>query len=124
MRVTFSSVDLAEQARETLNSCRFQGTNLKVRPVIVSRLLDPIHTYTCMWTLAHTQPIKIGENTLGVPEKTKQFLISPPASPPVGWEQSAEAQPCVDFSLVTALASLQLPGKTLSHVCVCVCVCV
>ncbi len=56
------------------------------------------------------QPIKIGAATLSVPEKTKQFLISPPASPPVGWEQAPEAQPCVDFTLVTALASLQLPG--------------
>ena len=36
MRVTFSSVALAEQVRENLNTCRFQGANLKVRPVMVS----------------------------------------------------------------------------------------
>lgn len=47
-----------------------------------------------------------------LPQRTKQFLISPPTSPPVGWEQTEEAtpQPIIDFSLVTALAKLQLPG--------------
>jgi len=61
-----------------------------------------------------SQPIQIGDASLSIPERTKQFLISPPTSPPVGWEQIEEAkpQPIVDFSLVTALAKLQLPGES------------
>lgn len=58
------------------------------------------------------QPIKIGSDTLEIPKKMKQFLISPPASPPVGWEPVEENTPCVDFSLVTTLASLTLPGRS------------
>ncbi len=46
VRVTFSSVSLAEEARATLNNCRFQGTNLKVRPVIVSRNDCSLHSTT------------------------------------------------------------------------------
>ena len=42
-----------------------------------------------------------------------QFLISPPASPPIGWDQTSEPSPCVDYTLVTALAKLQLPGMCL-----------
>ena len=47
---------------------------------------------------------------LHVPPLEKQFLISPPASPPVGWEQPKEDKPVVDYDLLTAMASLS-PGK-------------
>lgn len=57
------------------------------------------------------QAFSIGSQRLELPEKTKMFLISPPASPPVGWEQIHEAPPTrMDFKLVSALASLSLPG--------------
>lgn len=70
------------------------------------------HSLSLFFTISFlTQPIRIGSATLGLPQRTKQFLISPPSSPPVGWEQVEEASPVVDFSLVTALAKLQLPGK-------------
>ena len=46
---------------------------------------------------------------LHVPPLEKQFLISPPASPPVGWEQPKEDKPVVDYDLLTAMASLS-PG--------------
>lgn len=46
---------------------------------------------------------------LHVPPLEKQFLISPPASPPVGWEQPKEDKPVVDYDLLSAMASLS-PG--------------
>lgn len=49
---------------------------------------------------------------LHVPPLEKQFLISPPASPPVGWEQPKEDKPVVDYDLLTAMASLT-PGNYL-----------
>lgn len=48
---------------------------------------------------------------LHVPPLERQFLISPPASPPVGWEQPKEDKPVVDYELIAAMASLA-PGET------------
>lgn len=49
-------------------------------------------------------------NFLNIPKLTKQFLISPPASPPVGWEPVTESSPCIDVQLISAIANL-VPGK-------------
>jgi len=51
---------------------------------------------------------------LHVPPVTRQFLISPPASPPVGWEQPREDRPVVDYDLIAAMAQL-LPGNFHKH---------
>lgn len=46
------------------------------------------------------------DNLLKLPPLEKQFLISPPASPPVGWEQSTEMAPVVcNFDLMARLAA-------------------
>lgn len=50
------------------------------------------------------------KNFLNIPKLTKQFLISPPASPPVGWEPVTESSPCIDVQLISAIANL-VPGK-------------
>jgi len=50
------------------------------------------------------------DSHLHVPPLEKQFLISPPTSPPVGWEQPKEDKPAVDYDLLSAMASLS-PGE-------------
>lgn len=51
----------------------------------------------------------IEDRYLQPPALTKQFLISPPASPPVGWEPQEEGGPLVNHDLLAAIANLS-PG--------------
>lgn len=49
------------------------------------------------------------DGLLKLPPLEKQFLISPPASPPVGWEQSHEMAPVVcSFDLMAKLAAFSV----------------
>ena len=61
--------------------------------------------------LLHLQiPKQTSEDHLCPPKPEKMFLISPPCSPPVGWEQTPESEPVVNFDLINALARLN-PGQ-------------
>lgn len=51
-----------------------------------------------------------------LPPLEKQFLISPPASPPVGWTQSVEMAPVIcDFDLMSRLAAFTVDDKYELH---------
>lgn len=51
----------------------------------------------------------IDDGLLKLPPIEKQFLISPPASPPIGWEQCREMAPVVcDFDLMARLAAFSM----------------
>ncbi|XP_031559645.1 calcipressin-2-like [Actinia tenebrosa] len=89
VRVTFSSSELASEAKLVLHGCKYRGTELGVYFV---------QSNPCSSSGESSQ--------LKPPPLTKQFLISPPPSPPVGWEQTHEASPIINYDLLTAVAAL------------------
>ncbi|UJR09358.1 hypothetical protein I4U23_013602 [Adineta vaga] len=90
VRITFTSSSNALQARLHVHERLFHGTTFKTY-------------FACPIVFRGANP----ETHLRPPEPEKLFLISPPASPPVGWEQKLEDPPIVDLNLIAALAQLQ-----------------
>lgn len=63
-------------------------------------------------TCYFAQPVTpVAHKYLKPPAPFKQFLISPPASPPEGWEPREEGEPLVNHDLLAALANL-MPGES------------
>ncbi|XP_039599440.1 calcipressin-1a isoform X1 [Polypterus senegalus] len=89
IRINFTDSVAAAEARVRLHKSTFNGKELR---------------------LYFAQSLHIGSPRLEPPKPEKQFLISPPASPPVGWEQAQDATPVINYDLLCAISKLG-PGE-------------
>lgn len=90
-RVNFSSTEQTVQARLSMNETELCGHHIKCFFAQIPKISSDEH--------------------LQLPKPEKMFLISPPCSPPVGWEQMPESEPVINFELIAALSQLS-PGET------------
>uniref|UniRef100_A0A3B4GJH4 Calcipressin-1-like n=1 Tax=Pundamilia nyererei TaxID=303518 RepID=A0A3B4GJH4_9CICH len=96
IRISFRDALAAAEARLRLHKTDFNGKEMR---------------------LYFAQSVHIGSPRLEPPKPEKQFLISPPASPPVGWEQSQDATPVINYDLLCAISKL---GPGIQHIMICV----
>ncbi|KAI2668808.1 Calcipressin-1 [Labeo rohita] len=89
VRINFTDALAAAEARVKLHKSDFNGKEMR---------------------LYFAQSVHIGSPRLEPPKPEKQFLISPPASPPVGWAQSQDATPVINYDLLCAVSKLG-PGE-------------
>ncbi|KAL4636326.1 calcipressin-1-like [Arapaima gigas] len=89
VRINFSNALAAAEAQAKLHNSKFNGKVLR---------------------LHFAQSVYIGSPHLVPPKPDKQFLISPPASPPVDWEQAQDATPVINYDLLSVISNLG-PGE-------------
>lgn len=92
-RVVFGSTIAAAKARIKLHQQTVHGKAIKCY------FAQPLSSGSAP-SSPHLQP----------PIPTKQFLISPPASPPVDWEPVHEGTPVINYDLLAAIANMA-PGE-------------
>ncbi|KAL5234612.1 hypothetical protein ACI65C_002022 [Semiaphis heraclei] len=92
IRVNYGTSVSAATARIQMHQIRFYDT------IINCYFAQPV------------TPIDAADQHLQLPAPVKQFLISPPPSPPEGWVPRAEGEPLINYDLLAAIASLT-PGQ-------------
>ncbi|XP_065199326.1 calcipressin-1-like [Sycon ciliatum] len=85
LHVTFNSILQSSSAKTAIDDMVFEGSTLRV--------------YT-------NKKMEVDHQRLAPPKPKKLMLISPPSSPPDGWEQAPENNPAINYELVAALAGM------------------
>lgn len=93
VRIYFETPLRAAQARIALHECIFKDQVIKI-----------------YFSQVKKDTSEESSDSLVPPQPERCFLISPPASPPVGWEPVVESEPVINYHLLSAIATLQ-PGK-------------
>jgi|UniRef100_A0AC35GQZ2 hypothetical protein len=102
VRVVFTEPEHATAAKLILEHHKFNGIQLQV--------------FFAQNIKLTRRAYQDEEGHLKLPPLEKQFLISPPTSPPVGWEQSIEMAPVVcSFDLMSRLAAHSVEDKYEVH---------
>ncbi|XP_030434217.1 calcipressin-1 isoform X3 [Gopherus evgoodei] len=119
VRINFSNPLSAADARIQLHKTEFLGKEIKLyfAQQFLTSFLPP-HRKAELSFLGKPQrnsgrkhqTLHIGSSRLAPPKPDKQFLISPPASPPVGWKQVEDATPVINYDLLYAISKLG-PGE-------------
>eukprot|EP00039_Didymoeca_costata_P028071 m.19886 g.19886 ORF g.19886 m.19886 type:complete len:239 (-) comp6704_c0_seq2:2038-2754(-) len=80
------------------------GTELLGSVPKLTLVLNSLEAEYVLGTTEHDPNVPM--DTLQVPVNEKQWLISPPPSPPVGWKPIPEDPPCINQDLVDALMGM------------------
>ena len=92
VKVVFDTTEDAVLVRQKLEGTHFCGSR------------DEAALVRIYYSARH---VEFREQSLDVPKREKAFLISPPASPPLGWEPIEEDGPHINEELVAALERMQ-----------------
>lgn len=118
-RVVYHNENESCQAKDKLHGCTMEGNQLgvyftQVRVTFVVRTINineilfsrvfPFSLILHPFQIPHIPKIS---QTLQPPPPVKQFLISPPVSPPVNWKPITEGSPVINHDLLSAIAQLK-----------------